>query len=182
MRVIRLGDRTSHGGEVITAASNYEIMGKKVAREHDTVTCPIPGHRSGGIIGGDRLWTINGRAVALQGPSKAPCGAEIFSSCGELDRTFEGEGTAGLGLDAYPANQYVESVRENVEQLAYDEHFVLIDDRTGKPVQNFEFYVAGQSQTAQTGVTNADGRTSLIQSDTPEKATLKARQTEIMIG
>ena len=88
MRVIRLGDRTSHGGEVITAADNYEIMGKKVAREHDTVTCPIPGHRSGGIIGGDRYWTINGRAVALQGPSKTPCGAEIISSCSELDRTL----------------------------------------------------------------------------------------------
>ena len=33
MRVIRLGDRTSHGGEVITASSNYTIVGKVVARQ-----------------------------------------------------------------------------------------------------------------------------------------------------
>ena len=88
MRVIRLGDRTSHGGEVITASNNYTIMGKSVARQGDIVTCPIKGHGSGGILGGDPNWTDDGRAIALEGISVAPCGAQIFSSCSELERTF----------------------------------------------------------------------------------------------
>lgn len=57
-RVIRLGDKTTHGGEVVSAASDYSIMDKAVAREHDIVTCPIKGHGSGGIIGGDRMTRI----------------------------------------------------------------------------------------------------------------------------
>ena len=42
--VIRLGDPTSHGGKVASAAGNFNIMGKNVARLGDVCTCPIPGH------------------------------------------------------------------------------------------------------------------------------------------
>ena len=61
-------------------------------------------------------------------------------------------------------------------------HVAAIDDRTDEPVQNFEYYLATQSETAQSGVTDDDGRTLLIHSDIAEAAMLKARQTKIMIG
>jgi uncharacterized Zn-binding protein involved in type VI secretion len=38
--VIRLGDKTTHGGEVITAADDYTVLGKTVAVEGDMTYCP----------------------------------------------------------------------------------------------------------------------------------------------
>lgn len=84
-RVIRLGDPTSHGGEVVSAAGNYSIMGKGVARVGDSCTCPKRGHNNCTIAEGDPNWTIDGRAVALEG-HKTTCGAELISSLGNLGR------------------------------------------------------------------------------------------------
>lgn len=38
--VVRLGDKTSHGGKVISAAADFTVLGKSVAREGDTTYCP----------------------------------------------------------------------------------------------------------------------------------------------
>ena len=42
-RFIRLGDRTSHGGIVMTASKLFYIGDKAVARKGDICTCPIKG-------------------------------------------------------------------------------------------------------------------------------------------
>lgn len=83
--VIRLGDPTSHGGEVVSAAGNYSIMNKGVARVGDSCTCPKRGHSNCTIAEGDPNWTIDGRAVALHG-HKTTCGAELISTLGNLGR------------------------------------------------------------------------------------------------
>nr|WP_081983740.1 PAAR domain-containing protein [Massilia sp. JS1662] len=38
--VIRLGDKTTHGGEVISAAQDFTVLGKRVALEGDSTYCP----------------------------------------------------------------------------------------------------------------------------------------------
>jgi uncharacterized Zn-binding protein involved in type VI secretion len=38
--VIRLGDKTTHGGEVISAAEDFTVLGKRVAVEGDSTYCP----------------------------------------------------------------------------------------------------------------------------------------------
>ena len=38
--VIRLGDKTTHGGEVISAAQDFTVLGKRVALEGDDTYCP----------------------------------------------------------------------------------------------------------------------------------------------
>lgn len=38
--VIRLGDKTTHGGEVISAAQDFTVLGKQVALEGDSTYCP----------------------------------------------------------------------------------------------------------------------------------------------
>jgi uncharacterized Zn-binding protein involved in type VI secretion len=83
--VIRLGDPTSHGGVVVSAAGNYTIMGKGVARVGDQVTCPIKGHPTAVIVEGDPNWIIDGRAVALDG-HKTSCGASLISTLPNLGR------------------------------------------------------------------------------------------------
>lgn len=77
--VIRLGDPTNHGGRVVTAALHYKAFGKPVARVGDMCVCPIPGHQACFIVEGDASWTIDGRAVALNG-CKTSCGASLIST------------------------------------------------------------------------------------------------------
>lgn len=38
--VIRLGDKTDHGGQVITASSDTKVMGRIAALEGDMTVCP----------------------------------------------------------------------------------------------------------------------------------------------
>lgn len=76
---IRLGDVTSHGGKVTSAADQTDVMGRPLARVNDTCTCPIPGHKDCVIVEGDPNWTINGRQVALH-DHKVSCGATLISS------------------------------------------------------------------------------------------------------
>jgi uncharacterized Zn-binding protein involved in type VI secretion len=83
--VIRLGDPTSHGGKVVSATGNLNIMGKDVARLGDKCTCPRPGHRNCTIVEGDPDWSIDGVPVALEG-HKISCGATLISTVGNLDR------------------------------------------------------------------------------------------------
>lgn len=77
--VIRVGDRTSHGGNVVTGANNSEAMGRPVARVGDKCTCPRSGHRDCFIVEGDPTVQIDGRAVAFDG-HKTSCGATLISS------------------------------------------------------------------------------------------------------
>lgn len=76
--VIRLGDKTTHGGAVISAATNFKVYGKAVAVEGDKVTCP----QCKGVYPikpskGGR--THDGKPVAYDG-DKASCGAKLISS------------------------------------------------------------------------------------------------------
>jgi uncharacterized Zn-binding protein involved in type VI secretion len=38
--IIRLGDKTTHGGQVISTADDYVVLGKPVAVEGDATYCP----------------------------------------------------------------------------------------------------------------------------------------------
>jgi uncharacterized Zn-binding protein involved in type VI secretion len=83
--VIRLGDPTSHGGSVVSAGGDFNVMGKQVARLGDKCTCPIKGHGNCVIAEGDPNWLIDGIPVALEG-HKTSCGAALISTLGNLDR------------------------------------------------------------------------------------------------
>ncbi|MGA4111986.1 PAAR domain-containing protein [Ralstonia nicotianae] len=79
---ILLGDKTDHGGVVITASGNTTTGGKGIACVGDKVTCPQSGH--GGttvIVTGDPNVVIDGRQAARHG-DKTTCGATLLASQG----------------------------------------------------------------------------------------------------
>ncbi|EIZ9526020.1 PAAR domain-containing protein, partial [Cronobacter sakazakii] len=45
-----LGDKTTHGGVVISASSTMVVNGRIVALVGDKVNCPVPGHGTNKII------------------------------------------------------------------------------------------------------------------------------------
>jgi uncharacterized Zn-binding protein involved in type VI secretion len=76
--VIRLGDKTSHGGTVISASTDLKVLGKCVALEGDSVVCP----KCKGMFPvqpGKSDRKHHGKQVAYEG-DKAACGARLISS------------------------------------------------------------------------------------------------------
>lgn len=76
---IVLGDKTSHGGVVISASESSDCNGKGIARVGDKVTCPKKGHGSVTTIAtGDPTALIDGRPAARHGDLTA-CGASLIA-------------------------------------------------------------------------------------------------------
>lgn len=72
--VSRMGDTSSHGGSIITASANVKANGQGVARQGDTLQCPIHGPQP--ITTTISKNNVNGRRVVTIG-AKAACGAII---------------------------------------------------------------------------------------------------------
>lgn len=82
--VIRLGDPTSHGGQVVESGATHIIVGgKPVALIGDKCLCPIYGHQNCKIVSGNSKHTVNGKAVAYDG-DKTSCGATLISTIGNF--------------------------------------------------------------------------------------------------
>lgn len=77
--IIRIGDKLSSGGTVQSAASGMKFDGREVARQGDTVWCPLPGHGVNSIAEGDQGFMHSGRPVALHG-HRCECGCTLISS------------------------------------------------------------------------------------------------------
>lgn len=77
--VIVLGDKTDHGGTVISAAPTTTTGGKPVARIGDTATCPKCNKSSVKIVSGDSTTLVDGQPVARHG-DKTACGATLIAS------------------------------------------------------------------------------------------------------
>ncbi len=74
---VLLGDKTTHGGEVITASSTYIIDGKPAALVGDQVSCPL--HGANAIVEGCAEWIEEGRCVVVNG-CRTACGCQVIAS------------------------------------------------------------------------------------------------------
>lgn len=78
-----LGDATSHGGNVISASSTFEIEGRNAALLNDVVTCPEHGNNR--IIECDiAAYEEDGRGIVLHG-CKTECGSVVMASCQDME-------------------------------------------------------------------------------------------------
>lgn len=76
--IIRLGDKTTHGGKVISAAQDFTVLGKQVAVDGDSTYCPqCKGTFPIRLGGGTRKHL--GKWVAYDQDLTA-CGAKLISS------------------------------------------------------------------------------------------------------
>ncbi len=75
--VIRLGDKTSHGGTVVGAAPHTDSLHILVARLGDATDCPL--HGCNPIVTGDPTVIVDGKPLARSGDRTA-CGAVLIPS------------------------------------------------------------------------------------------------------
>lgn len=74
--LIRLGDKTSHGGSVVEASAYSDSGGIGIARMGDKVSCPI--HGTNPIASGDATLIIDGKPAARHG-DKTSCGSILIA-------------------------------------------------------------------------------------------------------
>ncbi|MBY0444222.1 MAG: PAAR domain-containing protein [Burkholderiales bacterium] len=168
-KVIREGDRTSHGGFVVSGAAHSNFFGKAVARVGDMVSCPTPGHGSCPIIEGDPSWNIDGKPVALEG-HKTACGAVLFSSMPEVGRSYEGSGAASSG--AANRARAISAKALFATSSQYDQHFLLQDEITGATLVNRMYRIKWSGGTIE-GRTDEHGLTQKTSSGKAEEITIE---------
>ncbi len=175
--LIVMGDKTSHGGTVITCSPFSDTHGKGWARMGDMVSCP----RCKGIFPiaqGDASLIDHGKSVAYHG-CKTACGATLMSSqmftytepsAGAAPSSasastpvplMEGFGLVGQGL----ASQYQD---EEAGSERYRGRFQLVDATTGKPVANQQVRVRSTGGQYITGTTDQEGFTDWVDRDSQE--------------
>jgi uncharacterized Zn-binding protein involved in type VI secretion len=74
--LIRLGDKTSHGGAVVEASTHSDTGGVGIARMGDKTMCPL--HGSALIVTGDSTLIVDGKPAARHG-DKTACGATLIA-------------------------------------------------------------------------------------------------------
>lgn len=150
--VIVVGDRTSHGGVVVSGSPFSVVDGKGIARIGDKVTCPQNGH--GGvttIATGDMTNIIDGSPVARHG-DKTACGAMLISSQ-ILTYTDEG-GDSGKNASSAPAAAASLVGSETKEQpKPYDEQTKLV----APPIEGMPFHIETKDGRTLSGRVGKDG-------------------------
>jgi uncharacterized Zn-binding protein involved in type VI secretion len=84
LKIITVGDKTDHGGTVISGSPTHDIRGRAIARLGDHVDCPqsYPGGKPHGvnkIITAHGTFTVNGVAVAVE-DCMTECGCGLVGS------------------------------------------------------------------------------------------------------
>lgn len=77
--IIRVGDKTTGGGTVLSGSAALCFGGISVARVGDAVFCPLPGHGRTVIAQGHPTYKENGVPVAFNG-HLCECGCALISS------------------------------------------------------------------------------------------------------
>ncbi len=77
----RLGDSSSHGGTIVSAAARTLVDGIPAARMGDLHSCPVPFHGMTQIVQGAGKTLIEGRPAARMG-NITGCGAVIVTGSG----------------------------------------------------------------------------------------------------
>lgn len=175
--LIVIGDKTSHGGTVITCSPFSSTEGKGWARVGDMVSCP----RCKGvfpIVQGDTAFRDDGHAVSYDG-CKTACGAVLISSQ-MLTRTQPVDGGPRPALTTYAPETSLQGFGVVAAGLAstYQEEpasrerfrgrFQLVDATTGEPIRSQAVRVRSTGGQYHTGATDSNGYTAWVEREVNE--------------
>lgn len=193
--IIRLGDKTSHGGDVIEGSHTDICMGKPIAYVGHKTYCPkCRGNFP--IVEGVMTTTFYGKGVAIAG-MKTSCGATLIAS--QFTDTVQIGGGGGVapssaqalaspiannspngaaatkGKGAGPASTFANdgSTSEGAD-VVFDEQY-LLQDEDGNVLVNMPYTVKLPSGELVHGTTDDEGRTKRY-------ATEQAEELEIYVG
>lgn len=178
--LIVLGDKTNHGGTVISAAPTTGTNGKAWARMGDKVSCP----RCKGvypIMQGDPSLIEDGQPVAYHG-CKVGCGATLLAGQQVVTTTEPSGGAApgaassqadsalAKGFGAIGAEMMARYQDEPLDDSGqrFRGRFQVLDLTSGDPVAGQQARVRSTGGQYLTGSTDAEGFTQWVERDATE--------------
>jgi uncharacterized Zn-binding protein involved in type VI secretion len=172
--LIVLGDKTNHGGTVISAAPTTYTHEKRVARLGDMVSCPkckgvFP------IAQGDRSFNVEGAPAAYHG-CKTACGATVLSSQGVTTTDpsggprFGGATTSGRKDFGAIGSGLLAGYQEEPldDNLRFRGRFQVLDAVSGEPITSKSIRLRSTGGQYLTGTTDAEGYTEWVERDAAE--------------
>jgi uncharacterized Zn-binding protein involved in type VI secretion len=178
---ITLGASTTAGGKVISASSQGNINGVKIALENDLIFCPACKSQGKILCIGPRIpETWNGKQVALENDL---CLCGCFPSPRLVaNQTLRSQviGESGAGGGSSPANGG-QSIATNLAMASaesYDLEFLVLDTCSGLPVADWPYNIELASGQQLAGRTDKDGKTSKVAAKHPEDAILRVYEPE----
>lgn len=164
---IVLGDRTSHGGVVVSGDPTWTIDGQPVARVGDKVTCPRCKRTS--TIASSRFPMVIdlGKPVAFD-QDVTDCGALLYSRHNDHAGWGDSDGddsTTTATSDA--ADSIVENYAPK-KAPRFQEHFILRNNETGEPLAGVPYTIETGDGQSVAGETDSQGRTEIVWTDSPK--------------
>lgn len=172
---IRLGDTTSHGGQVLEGFANYSVDGIPVSGLGHKVMCP----RCKGvfpIVECLPQFTVNGVGVSIQG-MRTSCGAVLIASQGRAQAEFTSGSNAtpsARGGAQGGAAESIAAAASNADHVGYDLFFHVKQAKTGKSLSNVPYRITLEDGREFQGMTDENGYTEKVFSDSAQIAKLEA--------
>ncbi|WP_148716704.1 PAAR domain-containing protein [Chitinolyticbacter meiyuanensis] len=156
---IVLGDKTSHGGTVVSAQSPMTFDGKPIATVGDMTVCPLCKGSFAIVQGGDNI-ALMGRQLARAG-DKTACGATLIPA-GQSRGTHEPGGGAaamtssGAAAAAAAVVSAAAAMDKQAMQEQHDEQIRLVDE-DGRALANVPYHITDAAGTSYKGVSDELG-------------------------
>lgn len=153
-----VGDKTDHGGVIITGTSMSNVHGRAIARVGDKVSCP----KCGGvypIVSSKVSFVSFDGASAAYGGDKTACGATILAQ----------QSVATALQDSGPTGETDTSSPDK----SYKGRFQLLDDETRQPVPSRPYTVTSSDGQTISGTTDDQGMTSWVETSEPASLNIK---------
>lgn len=161
LALVRQGDRTTHGGTVLTGDSTFIIDGKAAARVGDLVLCP----RCKGsfpIVSGAHD-AFSGQHIARHDDLTA-CGAKLIASQNTTTWSDVTEAEEMSSMASVPASDY-----DLPDEEEHTVRFQAIDPETDKPAPKCVYILTRENGVQHGGITDNEGFTEIIQTTRPEQ-------------
>lgn len=173
--IIRIGDKTSHGGTVLEGLQFFLILGKSAAGVGHRVHCPTCSGPQV-IVEGAANATMMEIQIAVDG-MKTSCGATLIAS----QSTDTIDVGSGGGTTALPANVGAAAAGAGaphaaaVNEAGFDDHYVLVDADSGAVLARTEYAIVRASGAIEHGVSDGEGKTH------PLSSTVEAEAVDIYV-
>jgi uncharacterized Zn-binding protein involved in type VI secretion len=161
--IVRYGDRTTHGGTVISGDLTYAIYGKSVARVGDMVRCPQCNDTYPIISGAYDVWS---KHQIARHDDETACGAKLIAS--QHTATInDGVGQTSLAEEVHALVPLTSNDLDDEDVFVLQ--FQAIDPATGTACPACIYILTREDGTQHGGVTDANGFTAIIKAMQPEQ-------------
>lgn len=153
--IIRLGDKTSHGGTVLEAFEGLNVYGKPASGIGHKGYCPQCKCQFV-IVAGAASATFMGVNVAVEG-MQTSCGAVLIASQGQATIDVAG----GASMPSTQEGSAAKDQAKNSDRHEADQHLVL-HDQDGTPLAGIPYSLTAVGGTVISGKTNTEGKTQIV--------------------